>query len=241
MGRVHKEHDKRRGEILDTAWGLFAERGYDTTTINAIIEKMGISKGAFYHYFSSKEEVLDAAIERITLGVLAEIKETLDDPSRPALDKLNRFLGVSLRWKRESVDVIRALLVALNRDENIMLRHKLNLRSIAIVTPVLADIIAQGVKEGVFDTPHPREVAELILHLSKTMAYLNGKALLEIDDPKELRALVKRRLRVLEESIERLLDAPKGGIKKSSKGLLEIVDKLYAAKEADKAMRRKST
>jgi Bacterial regulatory proteins, tetR family len=62
MPRVIKHPDLRRSEILDQAIALFLSRGYDTTSLNDIIAEAGISKGAFYHYFPSKEALI-AALE----------------------------------------------------------------------------------------------------------------------------------------------------------------------------------
>lgn len=70
--RVVKEHEERRNEILNTAQTLFVTKGYMKTTINDILQAIGIAKGTFYHYFKSKEEVLDAIIERIIQADVAK-------------------------------------------------------------------------------------------------------------------------------------------------------------------------
>ena len=64
MARIVKEADERRNEILDAAETLFTEKGYSKTTIIDILNQVGIAKGTFYYYFKSKEEVMDAIIER---------------------------------------------------------------------------------------------------------------------------------------------------------------------------------
>lgn len=63
--RTVKEYEERRNEILDTAEKLFVSKGYMKTTVNDILREIGIAKGTFYHYFKSKEEVMDAIITRI--------------------------------------------------------------------------------------------------------------------------------------------------------------------------------
>ena len=79
--RVVKEYDERKNEIIDTAAFLFMEKGYDRCSVNDILNKIGIAKGTFYHYFKSKEDVLDAAVdkmsEQITMltPIFAEIVE----------------------------------------------------------------------------------------------------------------------------------------------------------------------
>ena len=53
--------------ILDTAYRLFVEKGYEHTSIQDILDGLGgLSKGAVYHHFKSKEEILEAVVDRIT-------------------------------------------------------------------------------------------------------------------------------------------------------------------------------
>ncbi|MGB6371054.1 MAG: TetR/AcrR family transcriptional regulator, partial [Atribacterota bacterium] len=60
MVRIIKKYDERRTEFLDTAQELFFTKGYEQTAVETIIKKMGLSKGTFYYYFKSKEDLLDA-------------------------------------------------------------------------------------------------------------------------------------------------------------------------------------
>ncbi len=59
MVRVTKEYDQRLQELLDTARQLFFEIGYEKTSVNDIIDRVGVAKGTFYHYFKTKEDLLD--------------------------------------------------------------------------------------------------------------------------------------------------------------------------------------
>jgi AcrR family transcriptional regulator len=73
MARIIKKADERRTEILDAAQGLFMGRGYDATTVNDLITAVGISKGAFYHHFASKDDVLRALVWRVAEQGLAAV------------------------------------------------------------------------------------------------------------------------------------------------------------------------
>ena len=64
--RIIKEAEERKNEILDVAGKLFGEKGYDATSTNDILKEIGIAKGTLYYHFKSKEDILDAMIERIT-------------------------------------------------------------------------------------------------------------------------------------------------------------------------------
>ena len=62
-----KDREERKKEILMIARKLFAEKGYDQTSINDILKIIEIAKGTFYYYFTSKEELLEEIIMQIIL------------------------------------------------------------------------------------------------------------------------------------------------------------------------------
>ena len=69
--RIVKEAEERKNEILDEAAALFAKKGYDGTSIGDILEKVGVARGTLYYHFRSKEEILDALVERISNSIIA--------------------------------------------------------------------------------------------------------------------------------------------------------------------------
>ncbi|PGE94774.1 TetR family transcriptional regulator, partial [Bacillus pseudomycoides] len=87
-----KEYEERRKEILETAERLFLTKGYTKTTVNDILKEIGIAKGTFYHYFKSKEEVMDEIIMRIIKEDVTKAKRIVSNPDIPVLDKLFKIL-----------------------------------------------------------------------------------------------------------------------------------------------------
>lgn len=73
-----KEAEERKKEILDIAEQLFIEKGFDNTSTNDILREIGIARGTLYYYFKSKEEILDAVIDRITNQLVEKSKEIFD-------------------------------------------------------------------------------------------------------------------------------------------------------------------
>ena len=63
--RIVKEAQERKNEILDVAGRLFAQKGYDSTSTNDILEEIGIARGTLYYHFKSKEDILDAMFDRM--------------------------------------------------------------------------------------------------------------------------------------------------------------------------------
>mgnify|MGYP001595102935 FL=1 len=68
--RIVKEAEERRKDILDAANELFFQKGFDGTSTNDIIEKVGIARGTLYYHFKSKEGIMDALIERYNVRIL---------------------------------------------------------------------------------------------------------------------------------------------------------------------------
>ena len=196
-----KEHDERKNDILDAAQELFTQSGYDATPVSAIIDKLGISKGTFYHYFDSKDELLDCLALRITNRILDRARESTKD-EMDAVTKLNTFFSVAGRWKAANLGVILMLARAMYRDENIPLRCKITQRMVDTCAPFVADIVAEGVGEGVFDATCPEDVAELIFQIMVAMRESTAGLFLELDHRPELWPVIERKIAGFEVGFE---------------------------------------
>ena len=86
--RIVKSADERKGEILDVAEQLFAEKGFDNASTNDIIKKIGIARGTLYHHFKSKEEILDAIVERMMNDSIARARAIIKDKTIPIFERL---------------------------------------------------------------------------------------------------------------------------------------------------------
>src|SRR5689334_9031723 len=95
MSRVVKTKDVRRAEVLDQALALFLERGYDNVSLNDLLAAGGTPKGAFYHYFPSKEALISALAQRSAAEAFEVLRPAFDEPGRNALERLNAGLAAS--------------------------------------------------------------------------------------------------------------------------------------------------
>lgn len=86
--RISKEPDERRQEIIETAFQLFSEKGYEDTTIQDIAEKMQVSPGLCYRYFKSKTEIFAATSEYYAIQAVEQLIVPISRDI-PALEKLN--------------------------------------------------------------------------------------------------------------------------------------------------------
>ena len=116
MARVTKAYQERKSEIMDTAQMLFYTQGYDAVSVNLIIDTIGISKGTFYHYFSSKEELLDELVQRFTEDAIQNILPIVEDDSLNALEKLSLIYEKSGRFKLDQVELKKLYLEVLTNS-----------------------------------------------------------------------------------------------------------------------------
>src|ERR1700690_2004917 len=165
MGRVVKEHTVRRTEILDAAQQLINIKGYDQMTIQDILDDLQISKGAFYHYFDSKERLLEALVDRMIDTGAQILAPFVEDPHLSALEKFLHFFDAISRWKTARKTFLLALMKVWYSDHNTIVRQKVRVEGSKRFAPLLTEIIRQGIKEGSMMTPYPDEVAEVILSL----------------------------------------------------------------------------
>src|SRR5260370_2930142 len=97
MARIVKEeaYNAKRNEILDIALSLVYSKGYEQTTIQDILDGLHISRGAFYHYFDSKQALLDALVDRMANHAQHTLLPIVQDPHLPALQQFRRSFAPS--------------------------------------------------------------------------------------------------------------------------------------------------
>lgn len=163
----------RRDAFVEAAQRLIARKGYEGFSVQDVLDEVGASKGAFYHYFDSKHALLTAVIDAMTDAVLALVEPVRTDPARPAVEKL-RFLFSSIgQWKAERSDLIFELLEVWESEGNTMVREQLRTSVAQRLTDVLAGILHQGAAEGTMDAPDSTHTATVFLSL---MLAANEKA-----------------------------------------------------------------
>jgi AcrR family transcriptional regulator len=233
MARVVKEHEVRKNEILDTAYALIYRVGYEQTTIEAIIGEMGIAKGTFYYYFKSKLDLLDSLVERMTDRIVEKSWAAIES-NENALQKFRDLFEIGGAVKLEHREMLMPALKYLFSDENLIARHRTTKKAIEKLAPVYAAIIRQGVSEGVFDTPYPDDVVELILGMGYAFGELTAKLMFELDKKPGNIEILERKLRMYEHTMERILGAEEGSLKLYDWRLIErFVTDMETAKEED--------
>jgi AcrR family transcriptional regulator len=158
-------HTVRRDAFLDVAQRLVETKGYEAMSIQDVLDTLEVSKGAFYHYFDSKQALLEAVVERFADGALAAMAPVLSDPTLPALEKLERVFAGIAGWKAERKELVLAIIQVWSSDSNAIVREKLRRMTERLMAPLFSAVIKQGVNEGVFSVSSPDETATVLLAL----------------------------------------------------------------------------
>jgi AcrR family transcriptional regulator len=222
MARILKNYHERKDEFLDTAQQLFFTQGYDQTSVDAIIRKMGLSKGTFYYYFKSKEDLLDKLTCKMGDKILEEVKKIADREDLDAVAKLNKAYAVTGNIKLENIQLLKVLIEVLYNDRNLFFRYKIFLKFTELITPEFTKIIRQGVNEKLFNTPYPEEAARLIFEIANTFSGQIPTLIIDLDENPENLKKVEREFKVYENAIERIIGAKEGTFNIVNRNILKI-------------------
>lgn len=147
-------------KILDVSYRLFLEKGYEHTSIQDIVHAIGMSKGAIYHHFKSKDEILERICEQYYSDI-QWLDDILQDSSLNSLEKLKKIYYYELNdEKKRSYDII-ALPMLKNPNMIIMQLQE----AIHETGPLLTKLIEEGNADGSMHVKYPRQLAETMILL----------------------------------------------------------------------------
>jgi AcrR family transcriptional regulator len=155
----------RRDSFIDAAEQLFRTRGYEESSVQDLLDALGVSRGAFYHYFGSKVELLEAVVDRMVTFATAQAEVAADDPTLTAAQKLRCVFERITSWKLGQADLMHAMLEAWISDENALMREKYRRSVTRAMLPVLTRIAHEGIADGSIRTISAEGSARTIIHL----------------------------------------------------------------------------
>jgi AcrR family transcriptional regulator len=166
-------HATRRDSFVDTTQTLMLSKGYEQLSIQEILDTLGVSKGAFYHYFDSKQALLEAVVERMVDTIMTTQAEVVANPEISAPEKIRSlFSGIS-QYKNARRELRVGILEVWLSDDNAIVREKMRRATSFRLTPILALILRQGKEEGVFTVESPEHDAAVLVSI---ILGLNEKA-----------------------------------------------------------------
>src|SRR3989441_9051658 len=200
----------RRDAFLDVAQRLVQAKGYEAMSIQDVLDELEASKGAFYHYFESKQALLEAVVERFADVAIADLAPVLHDPNLPALRKLERFFAGIARRKSERKELVLAILEIWNSDGHAIFREMLRRLTVCCMHPLLSAVIKQGIDEGVFRVASPDETAAVFVSLMLGFQELANDYFIARQAGTITFAVVQRSVASFTEAFERILGFPMG-------------------------------
>jgi len=214
MARTFNEEDynQKRSDILLSARKLIYTRGYEQMSIQDIINDLGISKGAYYHYFKSKPDLLEGLTNQMMADALKILAPIVDDPSMNGLEKLNEYFHRASAWKTEQIDYLLTIFRVWYQDENVLVREKTLVATLRTILPGLTTIIQQGVSEGLFKTEYPGEISEVIYMLFYGMGSTLGRELIILNGQYFDEKKFFNTLSAYNRSLEMILGLPSGSL-----------------------------
>jgi TetR/AcrR family fatty acid metabolism transcriptional regulator len=160
MATGQQAPDKRR-QILDAAIRIFARRGFHHCRVSDVADEAGVAYGLVYHYFSSKEEILNTLfLERwqIMLDAIAEI----DSRDLPAREKLYEVASFIIDSYRHDPELMKVIIVEVTRAANSF--GRLHLDKIREAYESIAAIVEAARAEGSFKQDIPSEFAAMCFY-----------------------------------------------------------------------------
>jgi AcrR family transcriptional regulator len=205
-------HATRREAFVDAAQALILTRGYDRFSIQDILDAAGASKGAFYHYFDSKEALLDAVIDRMADQGIARVQPLLDDQSLTAPQKLQAVFGGIAEFKAERKDLIMGFLRVWSSDDNAIVRERLRRLVARRQLDLLDRIVKQGLAENSFASRYPDRLARVLVTFMAGMSELATELWVGRQDGTITFEEVKRTFDAYLEAFERIVGARPGSL-----------------------------
>jgi AcrR family transcriptional regulator len=178
--------EEKRRTILDAAVRVFARKGYHSARVGDIAEEAGVAHGLLYHYFASKEQLLETVF-RETWSALLEAFARVAESDEPAREQLRQVAAILLRSWRRDPDLVRVLVREVGRSQSLPARAG----EIGAVFEAIERIVERGQGAGELRTDVDARLAGWIFY-GAIEEILTGWVLGQLDDGDEDVAAAER-------------------------------------------------
>jgi len=153
-----RQADRRR-QILEAAVHVFARRGFHTARVGEVAEEAGVAYGLVYHYFKSKEELLETIFRDTWTQMLARISE-VEQSGVPAAEGVRQVTALLLRTWRRDPDLVRVLVREVTRSPHM----QREVEEISHAMDALERIIQRGQESGEFNADLDSRLAAVVFY-----------------------------------------------------------------------------
>lgn len=200
MARPPQDPKIRMDEILDAAEPLFSANGYRKTTISDIAQELGVAQGMLYYYFKSKDEILEALINRGLSAFLTVIEKISYSDTISPSDKIELLINTVLQGAYDNGSGHDLLLTFFNDEKRLHISQKILRQALLIFKPCLLKIIKEGIQTKCFYVTHPQTIISFIISI---LMCLSDALCEKLSDE-----LIVYHLRMAEVLIEKTLGMP---------------------------------
>jgi TetR/AcrR family fatty acid metabolism transcriptional regulator len=158
VARAERQADRRR-QILEAAVKVFADKGFHASRVGDVAEEAGIAYGLVYHYFASKEDLLETIFRTTWTEMLARVRE-VEEAGVPASEAVRQVTALLLRTWRRDPDLVRVLVREVTRNQHV----QQEIEEIAEAMQALERIVRRGQDTGEFRTDLDARLAAVVFY-----------------------------------------------------------------------------
>ncbi len=207
-----KKGDLRRKAVVEAAQQLFWDKGYENTSVQDILDQMGMSKGGFYHYFESKQQLLEEICRQQAETACIRGIQAAEAVDSGAIAKLNALFREGGFFGEESIKSTVLMLRAAYGGQMDSLRQRTRRITLEMFEPVLRRILLEGMEQELFYMAYPDSAARLLILLAMDVtdevAFLMAENRAGQPDLGQMMEL----LGAYREAAELMLNAPHGSL-----------------------------
>jgi TetR/AcrR family transcriptional regulator, fatty acid metabolism regulator protein len=178
VARADRQADRRR-QILAAAVKVFADKGFHASRVGDIAEEAGIAYGLVYHYYASKEDLLETIFRTTWTEMLARVRE-VEEAGVPAAEAVRQVTALLLRTWRRDPDLVRVLVREVTRNQHI----QREIEEITQAMQALERIIQRGQESGEFRSELDPRLAAVVFY-GALEEVLSGWVLGQLPDREE--------------------------------------------------------
>lgn len=207
-----KKGELRKDAIMKTAERLFLEKGYEETSIQDILNALDISKGGFYHYFDSKNALLEEICRQRSARDMERMRAELFSNKFTSVQKLNLLLSALNIFGREAPEYAALVLKVSYVDGDVRFRDQMRAFMLESLRPMVDEVLREGMEDGSFFLRNPGQIGKLVLMLGYDVNDEVCRILAADSENPDSVIVVMDLLDAYRESIENLCGAKFGSI-----------------------------
>jgi AcrR family transcriptional regulator len=152
---------ERRQDLISVAEQLFLKQGYENTTVNQIIASMNLAKGTYYYHFRSKEDILIAVSDKLISDTRQKLSAAHKQTDKDVLWRIREILSIF----HDDFYRNRAIWKLVYNDKNAAMHIQVSKIGAKKFTPLLTDVLQEGMDKNLVQVPHAHETAQVLISL----------------------------------------------------------------------------